>query len=71
MLLQRDPLSQEKPPNLPPMEIIKSKPNSSISNMKMQEGRTIDFSPSYVRPTSSKVRPDFPFLFKQENWSFL
>ena len=46
--LQRDPLSMQKPNNLPKMEIVKDQPNPR------QPQNRIDFNPPYVKGSSSR-----------------
>lgn len=50
--LQNDPLSMQKPSNLPVMEIIKDKPN--VKRESAAPFRGFDFTPSYVHPTTSR-----------------
>ena len=54
MQLQKDPLSQTKPANLPNMEIIKDKMNDR-AKFGMTTGK-VDFLPGFVRPTMSRGR---------------
>ena len=50
--LQRDPLSLQKPTNLPNMEIVKDKPNL---NQKTQS--RFDFTPNFVKGSNSRGPP--------------
>jgi len=51
--LQRDPLSLQKPGNLPNMEIVKDKPNLAKSGGGMAPSR-FDFTPGFVIKTNSR-----------------
>merc|ERR1719232_2259067 len=51
--LQRDPLSMQKPGNLPNMEIVKDKPNLAKSGGGMAPSR-FDFTPGFVIKTNSR-----------------
>ena len=62
MALQAGPLSLSKPANLPAMEIIRNSPGAGGMAMRGGGGagmggmdRGVDFSPSYVRATNSRV----------------
>ena len=60
MALQAGPLSLSKPANLPAMEIIRNSPGAGGMAMRgggagMGMDRGVDFSPSYVRATNSRV----------------
>jgi len=53
LLLRKDPLSSERPPNLPNMDIVKDK--AVTRNLQFPGGKQADFLPSYVKATPSKV----------------
>ncbi len=55
--LRKDPLSMDKPPNLPNMEIVKDKPmdRTKMASSQMKIGQPTDWMPAYVKPTMSKV----------------
>jgi len=55
--LQRDPLSMQKPCNLPNMEIIKDKANMIKKGPETPQGGKFDFMPGFVRPTNSRPGP--------------
>ncbi len=55
MQLQRDPQSQKKPLNLPNMEIIKDSRNMNKFK-SVQDSSVMDWMPSYVKATTSRVR---------------
>jgi len=52
--LQRDPLSLQKPCNLPNMEIVKDKPNLSKSGAGGVAPSRFDFTPGFVIKTNSR-----------------
>ncbi len=55
--LRKDPQSMEKPSDLPNMEIVRDKPADRAKAPSFAKiGQPMDWMPSYVKPTMSKVR---------------
>ena len=54
--LANDPLSKQKPCNMPPMDIIKDKPNADKAKFPLPTGpMSKDWTPSFIKSTTSKV----------------
>ena len=61
--LASDPLSKQKPLNMPPMDIIKDKPNADKAKFPLPQGPVSkDWTPSFIKSTTSKVNT-FVLLF--------
>jgi len=53
--LASDPLSKQKPLNMPPMDIIKDKPNADKAKFPLPQGPVSgDWTPSFIKSTTSK-----------------
>lgn len=53
--LANDPLSKQKPSNMPPMDIIKDKPNVDKAKFPLPQGpMSRDWTPSFIKSTTSK-----------------
>ena len=54
--LANDPLSKQKPCNMPPMDIIKDRPNPDKAKFSLPPGLpSKDWTPGFVKSTTSKV----------------
>ena len=66
--LANDPLSKQKPSNMPPMDIIKDKPNVDKAKFPLPQGpMSKDWTPSFIKSTTSKVQNPFCFAHIERN----